>query len=287
MPEPSTVVLLVVGTVAHDLIGPRQTGTAIGAVGKVGGEIDLFFRRVKDLPRLVVDQDDVIEVQQLHHLAQMAVMGLVHGIIGGGYAVGGRIDAGIDAAGVRFRDNRFGIDVLAGENPFAVYDAASLQRYLDTVFHDRSVQPAIPWPASRAVIDWRIAQAPFEQQVLDRIGRGGERFLPGEMAAAIRQPALLLWCRQDRVIDPSAMALYARQMPQAIQVSLDGCGHMSIMEKPDDVAAAVALLIQRGVPSHYQWIIAICEIGQYSGRHITFTLVQWKTTRIWPNQRWF
>jgi len=66
------------------------------------------------------------------------------------------------------------------------------------------------------------------------------------MAAAIRQPALLLWCRQDRVIDPSAMALYARQMPQAIQVSLDGCGHMSIMEKPDDVAAAVALLIQRG-----------------------------------------
>ena len=152
----------------------------------------------------------------------------------------------IDAAGVRFRDNRFGIDVLAGENPFAVDDAASLQRYLDTVFHDRSVQPAVPWPASRAVIDWRIAQAPFEQQVLDRIGRGGERFLPGEMAAAIRQPALLLWCRQDRVIDPSAMALYARQMPQAIQVSLDGCGHMSIMEKPDDVAAAVALLIQRG-----------------------------------------
>lgn len=152
----------------------------------------------------------------------------------------------IDAAGVRFRDNRFGIDVLAGENPFAVDDAASLQRYLDTVFHDRSVQPAIPWPASRAVIDWRIAQAPFEQQVLDRIGRGEERFLPGEMAAAIRQPALLLWCRQDRVIDPSAMALYARQMPQAIQVSLDGCGHMSIMEKPDDVAAAVALLIQRG-----------------------------------------
>jgi abhydrolase domain-containing protein 6 len=154
----------------------------------------------------------------------------------------------IDAAGVRFADNRFGIEVLAGQNPFAVHDAASLQRYLDTVFHDRGVQPSIPWPASRAVIDWRIAQAPFEQQVLDRIGRSDERFLPGEAAAAIRQPALLLWCRQDRVIDPSAMALYAAKMPQAMQVSLDGCGHMSIMEKPDEVAAAVALLIQRGVP---------------------------------------
>ncbi len=154
----------------------------------------------------------------------------------------------IDAAGVRFADNAFGIEVLAGRNPFAVHDAASLQRYLDTVFHDRAAQPAIPWPASKAVIDWRIAQAPFEQQVLDRIGRSDERFLPGEMAASIRQPTLLLWCRQDRVIDPSAMALYAGKIPQAIQVSLDGCGHMSIMEKPDDVAAAVALLIQQGKP---------------------------------------
>ncbi|MFT3667107.1 MAG: alpha/beta hydrolase [Pseudoxanthomonas sp.] len=152
----------------------------------------------------------------------------------------------IDAAGVRFRDNRFGQAVLAGQNPFAVHDEASLQRYLDTVFNDRAAQPALPWPVSRAVIDWRIAQAPFEQQVLDRIGRSSERFLPGEAAAAIRQPALLLWCRQDRVIDASAMALYAAQMPHALQVSLDGCGHMSIIERPDDVAASVALLIQRG-----------------------------------------
>lgn len=150
----------------------------------------------------------------------------------------------IDAAGVRFADNRFGVEVLAGQNPFAVHDAASLQRYLDTVFHDRGVQPSIPWPASRALIDWRIAQAPFEQQVLDRIGRSDERFLPGEMAARIRQPALLLWCRQDRVIDPSAMALYAARIPQAMQVSLDGCGHMSIMEKPAEVAAAVVKLIE-------------------------------------------
>lgn len=154
----------------------------------------------------------------------------------------------IDAAGVRFNDNVFGTEVLAGKNPFGVHDAASLQRYLDTVFHDRAAQPAIPWPASKAVIDWRIAQAPFEQQVLDRIGRSDERFLPGERAASIRQPALLLWCRQDRVIDPSAMALYARKIPQAMQVSLDGCGHMSIMEKPDEVAAAVAQLIQQGIP---------------------------------------
>ena len=116
------------------------------------------------------------------------------------------------------------------------------------MFHVDSAKPFIPWPASRALIDWRIRQAPFEQSVLDRIGRSEERFLPGEAAARIHQPALLLWCQQDAVIDASAMPLFGAQMPQATQVLLDGCGHMSIMERPDDVAAAVELLIRKGEP---------------------------------------
>ena len=151
-----------------------------------------------------------------------------------------------DAAGVRFKDNQFGLDVLAGKNPFGVEDDASLKRYIDTVFHVEDAKPAIPWPASRALIGWRKQQAQFEQEVLDRIGRSEERFLPGEAAAGIDQPALLLWCRQDAVIDYSAMDLYAMKMPQATKVLLDGCGHMSIIEKPDDVAASVEYLINKG-----------------------------------------
>jgi pimeloyl-ACP methyl ester carboxylesterase len=152
----------------------------------------------------------------------------------------------VDAAGVRFHDNRFGLDVLAGKNPFAVYDEASLQRYLDTVFFDDDARPLIPWPADRIYIARRKRDAAFEQRVLDRIGRGDERFLPGDEAARIDQPALLLWCRQDAVIDASALELYAQRMPQARRVLLDGCGHMSIMEKPEAVARAVTELIERG-----------------------------------------
>ena len=151
-----------------------------------------------------------------------------------------------DAAGVRFKDNQFGVDVLAGRNPFGVHDEASLKRYIDTVFHVEKAKPWIPWPASRALIDWRIGRAQFEQGVLDRIGRGEERFLPGDAAADIRQPALLLWCRQDAVIDHSAMELYGARMPQATKVLLDGCGHMSIVEKPVEVAAAVDNLVNKG-----------------------------------------
>ncbi|WP_242007578.1 alpha/beta fold hydrolase [Luteimonas cucumeris] len=154
----------------------------------------------------------------------------------------------LDASGVRFKDNQFGLDVLAGRNPFAVTDAAGLERYLDILFHDRDARPAIPWPASHAVISQRRADGDFEQSVLDRIGRGDERFLPYDLAADIDQPVLLLWCQQDQVIDASAMAIFAARMPQARQVLLDGCGHMSLMEQPAAVAQAVSELIAKGTP---------------------------------------
>lgn len=150
----------------------------------------------------------------------------------------------LDAAGVRFKDNQFGIDVLAGKNPFGVEDAASLQRYIDTVFHLEDAKPFLPWPASAALIDKRSADAAFEQGVLDRIGRSEETLLPGELATRIRQPTLLLWCRQDAVIDASALELYAQRIPQARKVLLDGCGHMSLMERPREVADAVVALVE-------------------------------------------
>ncbi|GAA5000637.1 alpha/beta hydrolase [Pseudoluteimonas lycopersici] len=153
----------------------------------------------------------------------------------------------LDAAGVRFRDNRFGEEVLAGKNPFAVTDDASLHAYLDVLFFDKSKAPAIPWPASVGFIRQRRADAAFEQSVLDKIGRGPQRFLPGEEAANIHQPALLLWCKQDAVIDASALDLYAARMPQARKLLLDGCGHMSITEQPHNVAMAVESLIEQGV----------------------------------------
>ena len=152
------------------------------------------------------------------------------------------------AAGVRFRDNQFGKDVLAGQNPFGVQDAGSLRHYVDILFQSDAAKPWIPWPVSEIVIARRRADARFEQSVLDRIGRSNERFAPGLAARKVRQPALLLWCRQDQVIDASAMELYAADMPQARKVLLEGCGHMSLVEQPDNVARAIVELIEEGKP---------------------------------------
>ncbi len=137
-----------------------------------------------------------------------------------------------------------GLAVLAGENPFAVHDAASLRRYLHTVFFDPRAMPWLPWPLSAALIARRRADAGFEQAVLDQIGRGPDSLRPGEEAVRIRQPALLVWGRQDAVIDPSALALYAARIPHARQRLLDGCGHMTPVERAREVAQALVAWLE-------------------------------------------
>lgn len=150
----------------------------------------------------------------------------------------------VDAAGVEFEENVFGREVLAGGNPFAVEDAGSLDRYFGVIFHDASARPPLPWPGSWAYVAWRRREAAFEQSVLDRIGRGDERFLPWQEAARIRQPTVLLWGVHDRVIDPSAMALYAQRIPQARTRLLERSGHMTLMEEPGAVAEALIDLVE-------------------------------------------
>ncbi|HST43708.1 MAG TPA: alpha/beta fold hydrolase, partial [Luteimonas sp.] len=81
----------------------------------------------------------------------------------------------LNASGIEFADNPFGLGVLAGQNPFGVVDAASLEQYLGILFHRRAARPPIPWPAGHAVIAHRRSEGAFEQSVLDHIGRGAGR----------------------------------------------------------------------------------------------------------------
>ena len=55
----------------------------------------------------------------------------------------------------------------------------------------------------------------------------------------MRAPTLLLWCRDDRVIDVSAMRVFAAGIRDHREVLLDHCGHMPMMQEPKATAAAL------------------------------------------------
>ena len=142
----------------------------------------------------------------------------------------------MSSAGVRYSENAFANAVLAGENPFQVTNRAELKRYLGIVFAD---PPFVPWPASEALVRRRRADVDFEQRVLDGIGRGPDAFALEAELGNISAPTLLLWCREDKVIDISAAEVFARGIPESRTVILSGCGHMPMMAQPRNVAEAL------------------------------------------------
>ena len=151
----------------------------------------------------------------------------------------------MSSAGVRFEENAFANAVLAGENPYQVTSRAELKRFLGIVFTD---PPFVPWPADEALVRRRRADAAFEQQVLEQIGRGPDALVLEDELGDIRAPVLLLWCRDDKVIDVSAADTFRRGLAQSTTVILSGCGHMPLMAQPRQVAEAVSQFLEGGTP---------------------------------------
>jgi len=142
----------------------------------------------------------------------------------------------MSSSGVLFEENEFGLSVLAGNNPFSVGNRAELHRYLRIVFEK---PPFVPWPFDEAMVHRRREDAGFEQAVLDHIGRGPDAFTLQKELATIRASVLLMWGRQDRVIDPSAIAVFESGLADCRTTLLNGCGHMPMMERTIETATAL------------------------------------------------
>jgi pimeloyl-ACP methyl ester carboxylesterase len=147
----------------------------------------------------------------------------------------------MSASGVLFDENEFGRGVLAGDNPFGVASRAQLHRYLGIVFKQ---PPMVPWPFDEAMVQRRRDDAAFEQRVLDDIGRGPAAFALEQELPAIKAPTLLLWGREDRVIDPSAVAIFQAGLSDYRTSLLNECGHMPMMERTRETATAIKEFLQ-------------------------------------------
>jgi pimeloyl-ACP methyl ester carboxylesterase len=140
----------------------------------------------------------------------------------------------MSSAGVVFTENEFARRVLKGGNPFAEYETAAFQNFLsEFVFAEA---PYVPAPMAGAIVAQRRAKKDFERTVFTQIRVGPEAFLLQQRLPEIRQPAGLLWCDQDKIIDPSAAAVFAKGLTTSDTKILAGCGHMPMMEQPGPVA---------------------------------------------------
>lgn len=72
-----------------------------------------------------------------------------------------------------------------------------------------------------------------------KLGRSAKSDHLGTKLGGIRQPALLLWGRQDNVTPPSVAEEFHELLPDSRLVWLDNCGHTPMLERPEPFARAV------------------------------------------------
>ena len=142
----------------------------------------------------------------------------------------------MSAAGVEFEQNDFARSVLKGGNPFEVKTRDQFHAQMRLVFTE---PPFIPWPFDEAMVQRRRKDALFEAKVLDSIGRSDEVIALQSEMQKIQSPTLLLWCKDDRVIDVSSVPVFLAGIAGSQALILEGCGHMPMMAKPKEVASGI------------------------------------------------
>jgi len=147
----------------------------------------------------------------------------------------------MSAAGVEFEQNEFARSVLKGGNPFEVKTRDQFHAQMRLVFTE---PPFVPWPFDEAMVQRRRRDAAFEAKVLDSIGRGPEVIALQSEMEKIRSPTLLLWCKDDRVIDVSSVPIFQAGIAGSQALILEGCGHMPMMAKPKEVADGIENFLQ-------------------------------------------
>lgn len=142
----------------------------------------------------------------------------------------------VDSFGLKANKNAFMREVESGKDPFVFNDRAGFERIASLVFK----QPPELWgrfvdvlvkrnQADREFIEHTFAELSQPTQAQSLQSRLGQ----------LSMPVMGLWCHDDKIIDISALESLRDGLSQASDISattLNGCGHMPMLEKPEETA---------------------------------------------------
>jgi pimeloyl-ACP methyl ester carboxylesterase len=194
------------------------------------------------------------QVKRLHafvgalHLGEIALAGhSMGGAIAGLYAAKYPKDVAalilIDSAGVPFKANTFVRELKSGKSPFDIDDRAQFKHLEGLLF---AKPPAVPPRIEDVFVDRSERNRAFDDEVLREIAAPDSRYALQAALPDITAPTLTIWCTQDRIIDVSALDAIREGLTHTPNIGVTemvGCGHMSIMEKPREVAQSITQFV--------------------------------------------
>jgi pimeloyl-ACP methyl ester carboxylesterase len=92
--------------------------------------------------------------------------------------------------------------------------------------------PWIPHRIRNHVAQVGISNRPLRRKIMTDIIANGVYLLETRLAH-IKAPTLVIWGRQDRMLDVSSVDIFLAGIPQSQAVVIEDCGHVPYIEKPE------------------------------------------------------
>lgn len=125
--------------------------------------------------------------------------------------------------------------IVAGRAPLVARDEEEFDAMMKLVF---SQPPFLPYPILKSAQMDALRMAGSNQRLWN--AQLKDRYLLDARISQLKQPVFALWGTDDQVFDVSGAVVLRDRLPQARIITLPGVGHLPMMEKPRDSAAAYA-----------------------------------------------
>lgn len=147
-----------------------------------------------------------------------------------------------DPAGIFQHDSELVRLMEQGENPLIVKNPGDFKKLVDFVLEQK---PFVPWPIYSVMEERALANQPVNERIFAAIRNSGYQPDFRNALQRITAPVLVVWGREDRVINYRNADIFVKEIPRAEKIILDGVGHAPMIEVPEQSAELVRALVEQ------------------------------------------
>jgi len=138
-----------------------------------------------------------------------------------------------DPAGILDYESELFDLVTAGDNPLIPSKPGDFERLMDFALEKK---PFIPWPILGVMEDQALANQTVNEVIFAAIRGAGFETGFRSMVSRIKAPVLVVWGKEDRVINYRNGEVFVDIIQGAQLEVLDGVGHAPMIEAPEESA---------------------------------------------------
>ena len=142
----------------------------------------------------------------------------------------------IDSFGLKYKENAFARDAMAGKDPFIFDDRAGFAR-MTALALEKPMD--LPGRFVDVLIKRNQDDRSFIAQTFKELSEPSQYLAVQSRLGDLTMPVLGLWCRDDKIIDVSALDSLRDGLTHSAAISsstVSGCNHIPMLEKPEVTA---------------------------------------------------